>query len=293
MPADAPAAEAAADDAAAAPQMAITVSTLGGRHIGEFALASGATVLDLKSAIARAGGPDVAKQRLLCGTELLDSPRSPVAAGHLLLVESRRRNLALASQGARLGGELGRAGGASKPLLRYDHAFPEWPDGFAIDEAAGVPGMCGCTPAAASAAPFCFGSAAEFQEHLAAVDAAWKGDLAQSTFLPDPAEVVIQLPGSGGFVEQVGFTYSPWDSNYGRRCQVYLSTDGETWLDAGGVEVPGTGSERGNPRRSQTATLFVDVPGALRAELCSLVRLDFGGPRGTGRRLFFAYAFGF
>ncbi|CAK0905621.1 unnamed protein product, partial [Prorocentrum cordatum] len=58
--------------------------------------------------VARAGGPDVAKQRLLCGTELLDSPRSPVAAGHLLLVESRRRNLALASQGARLGGELGR-----------------------------------------------------------------------------------------------------------------------------------------------------------------------------------------
>ncbi|CAK0911622.1 unnamed protein product [Prorocentrum cordatum] len=181
-----------------------------------------------------------------------------------MMVESRRRNLALASQGAQLVGELGRCDvQASKPLLRYDVAFPEWPEDLASDQVAGVPGQCEGVRDLPQALPVSFGSAAEFQEHLKSVDAAWEGDCRQSTFLPNPAEVVIRLPGEGSFVEKVGFTYSPWDRNYGRVCQVCLSADGEAWTNAGEVQIP-YGSERGDPSRESTATLFVDVPAAMR-----------------------------
>ncbi|CAK0911620.1 unnamed protein product [Prorocentrum cordatum] len=210
-----------------------------------------------------------------------------------MMVESRRRNLALASQGAQLVGELGRCDvQASKPLLRYDVAFPEWPEDLASDQVAGVPGQCEGVRDLPQALPVSFGSAAEFQEHLKSVDAAWEGDCRQSTFLPNPAEVVIRLPGEGSFVEKVGFTYSPWDRNYGRVCQVCLSADGEAWTNAGEVQIP-YGSERGDPSRESTATLFVDVPAAMREEPCRFVRLDFDGRRGSGRRLFFVYVFGF
>ncbi|CAK0911619.1 unnamed protein product [Prorocentrum cordatum] len=112
-----------------------------------------------------------------------------------MMVESRRRNLALASQGAQLVGELGRCDvQASKPLLRYDVAFPEWPEDLASDQVAGVPGQCEGVRDLPQALPVSFGSAAEFQEHLKSVDAAWEGDCRQSTFLPNPAEVVIRLP---------------------------------------------------------------------------------------------------
>ncbi|CAK0911621.1 unnamed protein product [Prorocentrum cordatum] len=159
-----------------------------------------------------------------------------------------------------------------------------WP-GFVCGQCEGVRDL-------PQALPVSFGSAAEFQEHLKSVDAAWEGDCRQSTFLPNPAEVVIRLPGEGSFVEKVGFTYSPWDRNYGRVCQVCLSADGEAWTNAGEVQIP-YGSERGDPSRESTATLFVDVPAAMREEPCRFVRLDFDGRRGSGRRLFFVYVFGF
>lgn len=300
MSTGAAAVEAPADGPATAGRVAVRVSTPGGRDLGEFTFPPGATVLDLKAAIARAGGPAVAKQRLISpGAELLDDPRAALAsvgdgepAMQMTLVESRRRNLALASQGAQLAGELGRAWDASRPLLRYDAAFPEWPEDLASDQVAGVPGQCHGVRELPQALPVSFGSAAEFQEHLKSVDAAWQGDCQQSTFLPNPAEVVIRLPGDGSFVEKVGFTYSPWDRNYGRACEAFLSADGESWARAGEVQIP-WGSERGDPSRQSTATLFVDVPAAMQEEPCKFVKLDFSGSRGSGRRLFFVYAFGF
>ncbi|CAK0911624.1 unnamed protein product [Prorocentrum cordatum] len=320
----------------AARRAVVTVSTPGGRDLGEFCFAEassdppatsnvrelvcpcgvslgpsafplGATVLDLKSAIARAGGPAVAKQRLISGAEILDDPRAPLAtvvegevAVHMTLVESRRRNLALASQGAQLVGELGRMRDAArKPLLRYDVAFPGWPEGPPSDQIAGVPGQgmrwtrgCVMPPVL----PLSFDSASKFQQHLASIDAAWKGDREQSTFLPDPAEVVIQLAGDVSFVEQVGFTYSPYDRNYGRFCRAYLSSDGEVWTTAGEVQIPPVRELPGGEQA--TATLFVDVPRGLQEEPCKFVKLGFADLRadawgGVGRRLFFVYVFGF
>ena len=283
---------------------AVTVSTPGGRDLGEFTFPPGATVLDLKSAIARGGGPAVVKQALISGAEILDSPKATLVtvgegepAMHMTLVESRQRNLALASQGARLVGELGRTWDASKPLLRYDVAFPDWPGGLASDQIAGVPGQgmrwtrgCIIPPAL----PFHFESLSEFQSYLASVNAAWKDDRAQSTFLLDPPELVIELPGDASFVEQVGFTYTPRDRNFGSLCRAYLSADGEVWTSAGEVQVPPGRRLAGGPG---AATLLVDVPGALREEPCKFVKLSFadlGDPLGgVGRRLFFVYVFGF
>lgn len=258
-----------------------------GAEVGTFKLPVHAAVGDLKQYIADAGGPLIMQQRLMYGTSTLSDERVELKSLQasadskddgmaFSVVSVRRRNLALASSGAQMVGHWGEEQNqASKPLLRFDDAFPD------------VLGDPSGTELGAVV------SGTDLGAHLKQRDGRWAGDCDMSTFLPREGEVTIFVPGEDHHFEKIGFTYSPWDRNYGRTCSVQLSNavDGP-WHEVGDISVPSSGRDRGDPSRNSAMTLYCQVPPAHQAASYNYVKLSFGSS-GHGRRLYFVYAFGY
>mmetsp|Transcript_43322 Transcript_43322/g.125227 ORF Transcript_43322/g.125227 Transcript_43322/m.125227 type:complete len:489 (-) Transcript_43322:46-1512(-) len=186
------------------------------------------------------------------------------------------RNLAAASLGARLEGSL--AGKEWKPLLRHGEAFPT---AGLSNGVAGVPQE--------------FSGGCRLAEHLRTVDERWDNDCAISTFLPgdeheDCGSVVVRLPDSGGYLRRLGFTYCPWDRNYGSICAVSVSGDGASWEEVGEIRTQWAG-DRGNPAEEEVITAFVEVNGDATERVQRFVKFDWGED-GEGRRLYFLYVEG-
>eukprot|EP00927_Polykrikos_kofoidii_P008922 TRINITY_DN13719_c0_g1_i1.p1 TRINITY_DN13719_c0_g1~~TRINITY_DN13719_c0_g1_i1.p1 ORF type:complete len:311 (-),score=39.94 TRINITY_DN13719_c0_g1_i1:14-868(-) len=282
--------EAGDDKAGLDVSFSASVYTVAGVEVGSFPLGDDATVLDLKLAIADTGGPPVNVQHLLIGARDLDDdaellgPAVAVAAGDasvatasFTVVEMQRQNLALASLGAVLAqGEWGEGQmKAQKPLLRHDDAFPVEMFGADFE---GLP-----EDRVAS-------SRALLGEHLAVMDSArWKSDCGISTFLPREAELVVRLRDRGGRIARVGFTYSPWDRNYGRICVVEASEDGKDYVELGRLSSPYVTEQGGSTHSPKT--IFLEVPQNLARTRFNFVRWSW--PAGEGRRVFFVYVYGY
>lgn len=279
--------EAAAAANTGATFQACVTNILTGEEVGTFEMPVQATVAELKDMIASAGGPQAVQQRILHGEQTLledslalkdlrqegGSEQDIMSFG---VGRLHRRNLALSSSGARLVGSEWAEGQnrAGKPLLRFDDAFPDLegdPSGSRLGEVV---------------------SGSDLAAHLRRRDEKWKGDCDVSTFLNNRGAVTIHVPGEDNHFEKVGFTYSPWDRNYGHLCEVLLSQSADgPWNPVGCIEVP-AGDERGDPSRNSAKTLYLEIPPAFARRPFSHVSLAWGSD-GDGRRLFFVYAFGY
>lgn len=255
----------------------VVVSSLAGQT-WDLEMAADDRAKDLHQALANAGGPPAMQQRLLCGHRLLGGQDRLGALGtspqRVSLVLLKLRNLALASSGSEVVGVL--AGEEQKPLLRHDDAFPAETWG---EDSHDVP------------EEKCVGST--FIRHLAAADAEWQNDWAQSTFLTTWGDITVKLGGDGGLLTKIGFTFSTWDHNFGRACDVQVSEDGDDFEQVAQIFVKSASTRtRGDASQSSVETLFVEVPDEVATRRQRFVRLSFGS-MGNGRRLYFLYVLGY
>eukprot|EP00931_Biecheleriopsis_adriatica_P114658 TRINITY_DN90578_c0_g1_i1.p1 TRINITY_DN90578_c0_g1~~TRINITY_DN90578_c0_g1_i1.p1 ORF type:complete len:319 (+),score=58.66 TRINITY_DN90578_c0_g1_i1:42-959(+) len=251
--------------------------------IGTFYMSSSATVHELKIAVCNKTGVIPRCQRLVLDGRILEAWET-LAAGSsessevsvLLVQVDKEQNFALASKGATVVGSYGQ----SKPLLCHDEAFPasEFGDLFEHTEetTAGVPSNMQ------------LGSL--FGRQLQRARGAWNGDCQQSTFLQNDGVLIIRLPENGVYLSKLGFTYSPWDRNYGRECRFCISEDGHNYAPVGSVRCQYV-TERGDPGRYSVQTLFLELGDEFSAKRSRFVKWSFGR-EGSGRRLYFVYALG-
>jgi len=277
-----PGAEADAPELDAADLLGVVVTTFSGQqHLLD--LPRSAFLADVRDVLAERLGWPAASVRILHGSERIRDFATPLSAlcgdAEGLALSTLRvplQNLASSALGARVEG-LG--GCEEKPLLQHGTAFPaeEHGDGFlGVPEGQRLGSVLG--------------------EYLAGLGKGWDSDCSISTFLPDgwgeeAGCVVVRLPGEGACVAKAGFTYSPWDRNYGQECVVSLSNDGEVWDPAGSVATPYHG-DRGDPSAEEVRTEFVEMPEEMARCFYRLVKFDWGRG-GGGRRLYFLYAIGY
>merc|ERR1711974_49054 len=97
--------------------------------------------------------------------------------------------------------------------------------------------------------------------------------------------------GQGARLTQVGFTYSPWDRNYGRSCIICAAENaGSKMVHLTTIDNIPYEAERGDPQRHNVRTLMGEVPVEHQSTHYQVISWQF--PRGEGRRLFFLYALG-
>eukprot|EP00929_Paragymnodinium_shiwhaense_P053409 TRINITY_DN26723_c0_g1_i1.p1 TRINITY_DN26723_c0_g1~~TRINITY_DN26723_c0_g1_i1.p1 ORF type:complete len:303 (-),score=47.66 TRINITY_DN26723_c0_g1_i1:15-923(-) len=263
-------------------------------------LDSTASVASVKASIETHGGPPAKKQQVVIdGKPVFDSTQTladllpqlrandaattnaalPITV--LVVALPADENLALVSKGARLDADEEEDRRLLKPLLQHDVAFPqlcgkEWWD----DE----------DPQAAVIDTTRRGDA--LGRHLASVGGAgWGGDVQQSFFMSNEEEVTLHFPG-GVKLRKVGFTYSPWDRNYGRSCELFVvRAHGNEEVYAGTMDIDAAGiRDHGDPSRHDVRTIMFDFNELMQDEVCRAVRFKID--EGCGRRLFFLFAIG-
>eukprot|EP00929_Paragymnodinium_shiwhaense_P114298 TRINITY_DN82642_c0_g1_i1.p1 TRINITY_DN82642_c0_g1~~TRINITY_DN82642_c0_g1_i1.p1 ORF type:complete len:335 (+),score=34.31 TRINITY_DN82642_c0_g1_i1:75-1007(+) len=262
-----------------------------------------ATVVDVKAAIETQTGMAARQQHLLIhGQPATDNKQTVaelmaqagVSAANLavtVVALPAEENWALISTGADLRGDeewtaRERAERLQKPLLRHDLAFPE---------------LCEMAwwnaPAEHAAVPSSCRKGTAFSRHLQDVEGAgWSGDEKQSFIFAGDGwdsrtnELVVSF-GGGIKLSKAGFTYSPWDRNYGSACEiVVVRARDAAELEAGCIDIPTSWIDRGDPSQHDVETLMCDLNKEVRDEICKELRFRF--PLSSGRRLYFLFAIG-
>eukprot|EP00929_Paragymnodinium_shiwhaense_P029794 TRINITY_DN17005_c0_g1_i1.p1 TRINITY_DN17005_c0_g1~~TRINITY_DN17005_c0_g1_i1.p1 ORF type:complete len:327 (-),score=40.91 TRINITY_DN17005_c0_g1_i1:12-992(-) len=295
--------------------IAVQIEAVGvtGGTLASVVLDSLTCLRDLKAAIEEAGGPPSRRQELIINGDVqdnlartladflqpLDTNASEVVdntAGNdsvadnnvdvtqhtnaslevTVIIVPADENLALISMGASFDGH---ASLNSKPLLNHDVAFPElrqvpWWEEDDVERAVPASKRQGTA----------------FGRELGQRSQNWNSDCAQSVFLGHDMTVFTIRLGGGAKLAKVGFTYSPWDRNYGRVCNVHAvrRSDASVVL-LRRINIPNSHTDRGNPRHHKVQTLMCNTNH--HSDIFDAVRFDFLGPS-VGRRLYFVYCIG-